>query len=77
MNKKGKNIVDKAIDASFSVIAKESGMKPMDLFMVGIGYVAVGLLMVNTGWLPASLRVLGGFIIVSGLAGMVLIARKL
>ena len=45
--------------------------------MVGVGYTGVGLVMHNTSWMPGSLKVLGGFIVATGLIAMVLMSRKL
>lgn len=52
-------------------------MTPIDLFVVGVGYAGVGLWMLNAAWMPASLKVLGGFIVGTGMLGMVAIAGKL
>lgn len=52
-------------------------MTPMDLFMVGVGYTGVGLVIDNTIWMPANLKVLGGVLVGTGLLGMVAIAGKL
>lgn len=69
--------MDQAIDIAYAQVKNESGITPMDLFMVGVGYTGVGLAMVNTSWMPASLEVIGGFIIGTGFLAMVTIARKL
>ena len=77
VEKTAKNKVDQAIDIAYAQVKKESGITPMDLYMVGMGYTGVGLAIVNTARMPGSLKVLGGFIITTGLLAMVTIARKL
>lgn len=75
--KTSKTIAAKAIDMAFAQVQIESGITPMDLFMVGVGYTGVGLYLVNTTWMPGSLKVLGGFIVATGIIAMILIAGKL
>lgn len=70
------SIVDKAVDVALAHVAKGSAVKPMGLFMGGLGYASLGLLAVNVDGLPAALKVVGGFVLVSGLAVMAVLARK-
>ena len=69
-------IVDKAVDVAFAHVAKGSAVKPMGLFMGGLGYAGLGLWAVNADGLPAALKVVGGLVLISGLAVMALLARK-
>ena len=69
-------IVDKAVDVAFARVAKGSAVKPMGLFMGGLGYAGLGLWAVNVDGLPATLKVVGGLVLVAGLAVMALLARK-
>ena len=48
------SIVDKAVDAALAHVAKESAVKPMGLFMGGLGYAGVGLWTINMDGLPAA-----------------------
>lgn len=73
--KKQPSLLDKAIDVSFAEVKKD-GMAATDLFAVGAVFCSIGLVMVNTSWLPGSLKVLGGFLSAMGLAVMVVIVRK-
>ena len=70
------SIVDKAVDVAFAHVAKGSAVKPMGLFMGGLGYASLGLLAVNVDGLPAALKVVGGLVLVAGLAVMAVLARK-
>ena len=74
---KKQTTVSTAVDIAYAQVKKESGMTPIDLFVVGVGYAGVGLWMLNAAWMPASLKVLGGFIVGTGMLGMVAIAGKL
>ena len=56
VEKTAKNKVDQAIDIAYAQVKKESGITPMDLFMVGMGYTGVGLAIVNTARMPESAR---------------------
>ncbi len=77
MKTKTSSHIAKAIDHAYAEVKKDSGMTPMDLFMVGVGYTGVGLAMINTSWIPGSLKVLGGFIVGTGLLSMIAIVGKL
>jgi hypothetical protein len=77
MNTKKSSNVAKAVDIAYAQVKKDSGMTPMDLFMVGVGYTGVGVAMINTNWMQGSLKVLGGFIVGTGLLGMFAIRGKL
>lgn len=77
MRTKKSSNVTKAVDIAYAQVKKESGMTPLDLFVAGVGYAGVSLSMLNTAWMPASLTVLGGFIVGIGLLGMVAIAGKI
>ena len=70
------SIMDKAVDVAFAQVAKGSAVKPMGLFMGGLGYASLGLLAVNVDGLPAALKVVGGLVLVAGLAVMAVLARK-
>ena len=70
------SIVDKAVDAALAHVAKESAVKPMGLFMGGLGYAGVGLWTINMDGLPAALKVVGRLVLVAGLAVMAVLARK-
>ena len=74
---KTKNKLDQAIDVAYEQVKRESGITPMDLFMVGLGYVGVGFSLVNAPWAPSSLKVLGGAIVATGIVAIVAISRKL
>jgi hypothetical protein len=54
VEKKSKTKMDQAIDVAYAQVKRESGITPMDLFMVGIGYVGVGLSLLNASWAPGS-----------------------
>lgn len=75
INPKKQSILDKAVTLAFDE-AKKDGMKATDLFAVGTAFCAFGLVMLNTAWLPGSLKVLGGFLTAMGLTVMVTIVRK-
>jgi hypothetical protein len=77
VEKKAKTKMDQAIDLAYAQVKKESGITPMDLFMVGLGYIGVGLSLVNAPWAPSSLKVLGGGIVATGVVAIIAIARKL
>ena len=51
-------------------------MKATDLFAVGTIFSAIGLVMLNTGWMPGSMKVFGGFLTAMGLVVRVTIVRK-
>ena len=55
---------------------KKDGMKATDLFAVGTIFCALGLVMLNTSWMPGSMKVLGGFMVSMGLVVMITIVRK-
>ena len=44
--------------------------------MGGLGYASLGLWAVNADGLPAALKVVGGLVLVAGLAVMALLGRK-
>lgn len=70
------SIVDKAVDVAFAHVTEGSAIEPMGLFVGGLGYASLGLWAVNADGLPAALKVVGGLVLVSGLAVMALLARK-
>ena len=74
-NPKKQSIVDKAVTLAFDEVKKD-GVKATDLFAVGTVFCALGLVMLNTSWLPGSLKVLGGFLVAMGLTVMITIVRK-
>jgi hypothetical protein len=74
---KTKNKLDQAIDVAYEQVKRESGIVPMDLFMVGLGFVGVGLSIVNGSWAPEIVKVFGGVLIAIGIAGTLAISRKL
>lgn len=76
VEKKTKNKTDQAIDLVYAQVQKESGITPMDFFMVGISLAGLGLSMVNASWAPRSLQILTGTIL-TGLVAIVIISRKL
>lgn len=55
---------------------KKNGMKATDLFAVGTIFCALGLVMLNTSWMPGNMKVLGGFMVSMGLVVMITIVRK-
>ncbi len=73
--KKQPSLLDKAVTVAFNEVKKE-GIKAADLFAVGTIFSAIGLVMLNTGWMPGSMKVLGGFLTAMGLIVMVVIVRK-
>ena len=77
VEKKAKTKVDQAIELAYAQVKKESGITPMDLFMVGLGYIGVGLSLINAPWAPGSLKVLGGAIVATGVVAVIAISRKL
>jgi hypothetical protein len=74
---KTKNKLDQAIDVAYKQVKRESGITPMDLFMAGLGFVGVGLSIVNGSWAPESVKVFGGLLIAIGIVGALAISRKL
>ena len=74
-NPKKQSIVDKAVTLAFDEVKKD-GVKATDLFAVGTIFCALGLVMLNTAWMPGSMKVLGGFMVAMGLTVMVTIVRK-
>ena len=75
INPKKPSILDKAVTVAFNEVKKD-GVKAADLFAVGAVFCALGLVMLNTSWLPGSMKVLGGFLVAMGLTVMITIARK-
>ena len=75
INPKKPSILDKAVTVAFDEVKKD-GATATDLFAVGTIFCALGLVMLNTAWLPGSLKVMGGFIIAMGLTVMAVIVRK-
>ena len=75
VEKKTKNKTDQAIDLVYAQVQKESGITPMDFFMVGISLTGLGLSMVNASWAPRSLQILTGAIL-TGLVAIVIISRE-
>ena len=75
INPKKPSILDKAVTVAFNEVKKD-GVKAADLFAVGTVFCALGLVMLNTSWLPGSMKVLGGFLVAMGLTVMVTIVRK-
>jgi hypothetical protein len=43
VEKKATTKMDQAIDLAYAQVNKESGITSMDLFVVGLGYIGVGL----------------------------------
>ena len=74
-NPKKQSIVDKAVTLAFDEVKKD-GVKATDLFAVGTIFCALGLVMLNTAWMPGSMKVLGGFLVAMGLTVMITIVRK-
>ena len=74
-NPKKQSIVDKAVTLAFDEVKKD-GMKATDLFAVGTVFCALGIVMLNTSWMPGSMKVLGGFMVAMGLTVMAVIVRK-
>jgi hypothetical protein len=77
VEKKATTKMDQAIDLAYAQVNKESGITSMDLFVVGLGYIGVGLSLVNAPWAPSSLKVLGGTIVGTGVVAVIAISRKL
>ena len=75
INPKKPSILDKAVTVAFNEVKKD-GATATDLFAVGTIFCALGIVMLNTAWLPGSLKVLGGFLVAMGLVVMVTIVRK-
>ena len=75
INPKKQSIVDKACTLAFDEVKKD-GIGATDLFAVGTVFCAIGLVMLNTSWLPGSMKVLGGFLVAMGLTVMAVIVRK-
>ena len=69
-------IVDQAVEVAFAEVAKKSEVQPMDLYMVGLGFAASGLLLLNLPWKFVGLQVLGTVLIALGLITMTAIKRK-
>ena len=57
-------------------MGKGSAVKPMGLFMGGLGFATLGLWAINADGLPAALKGVGGLVLVAGLAVMAVLARK-
>ena len=74
-NPKKQSIVDKAVTLAFDEVKKD-GVKATDLFAVGTVFCAIGLVILNTSWMPGSMKVLGGFLVAMGLTVMITIVRK-
>ncbi len=75
INPKKPSILDKAVTVAFNEVKKD-GATATDLFAVGTIFCALGIVMLNTAWLPGSLKVIGGFLVAMGLVVMVTIVRK-
>jgi hypothetical protein len=69
-------IVDHAVEVAFAEVAKKSDVQPMDLYMVGLGFAAIGLLLLNLPWKFVGLQVVGAVLIALGLITMAAIKRK-
>ena len=74
-NPKKQSIVDKAVTLAFDEVKKD-GVKATDLFAVGTVFCAIGLVILNTPWMPGSMKVMGGFLVAMGLVVMAVIVRK-
>ena len=75
INPKKPSILDKAVTVAFNEVKKD-GATATDLFAVGTIFCALGLVMLNTSWLPGSMKVLGGFMVSMGLVVMITIVRE-
>ena len=75
INPKKPSTLDKAVTVAFAEVKKD-GATAADLFAVGTIFCALGIVMLNTAWLPGSLKVIGGFLVAMGLVVMVTIVRK-
>lgn len=75
INPKKQSTVDKAVTLAFNEVKKD-GIKATDLFAVGTIFSVIGLVMLNTSWMPGSVKALGGFMVAMGLTVMVVIVRK-
>ena len=73
--KKQPSLLDKAVTVAFAEVKKD-GATATDLFAVGTIFCALGLVMLNTSWMPGSMKVLGGFLVAMGLVVMAVIVRK-
>lgn len=75
-SKKFAAILDQAVEVAFAEVTKKSAVQPMDLYMVGLGFSATGLLVLNLPWAFAGLQVVGTVLIALGLITMAAIKRK-
>ena len=67
---------DQAVEEAYAAAAKDSEVQPMDLYMVGLGFAAIGLLLLNLPRAFAGLQVIGTVLIALGLVAMAAIQRK-
>ena len=75
-SKKNASIFDQAVEVAYAAAAKDSDVQPMDLYMVGLGFAAIGLLLLNLPWAFGGLQVVGTVLISLGLVAMAAIQRK-
>ena len=76
---KSKNIVaifDQAAEEAYAAVAKDSAVQPMDLYVSGLGFAVLGLLLLNLPWAFAGLQVVGTVLTALGLLAMAAIQRK-
>jgi hypothetical protein len=69
-------LFDQALEVALAEVDKESAVQPMDLYMVGLGYAATGLLLLNFPWDVVGLQVIGTVLTAMGLVVMAAIKRK-
>ena len=70
-------VLSQVVEKAFKAVSQEHGVSEKDLFIAALGHCAVGLLLVNLGWMPGSFRALGWALLVAGLLVMVLIRKEL
>ena len=75
-SKKIVTIFDQVVEEAYAAVAKDSAVQPMDLYMSGLGFAAVGLLLLNLPWAFAGLQVVGTVLTALGLLAMAAIQRK-
>jgi hypothetical protein len=71
-----RSALEQIVDRAFAQIQAEHGLSGRDLFMLALGYCAVGLLLLNLDFIPKPLQPIGWVLVVPGLLTLVLMRNK-
>ena len=74
---KKSSVIREIVEVAFKKTNSVYGISAPDLFAGSVAFAAIGLILVNIDWMPASFNSLGWSLIVIGVASMVLIRKLL